>query len=167
MSKTALWIIIILLLVIITGGFYWYLIADSDVDSQNDNEKVEVQEDESESDMEAPLSESPDVLPQDVVDQFMKATLGTLPGAEVDYDKAKSYMTAELKSYYTGDYWVPEFYGIQQGPDSFVTTDVNVVDDSATVKVTPAYGDSDVSWAFILKKVDNEWKISEFKNDAQ
>jgi len=110
---------------------------------------------------------SEELTPNEVVQVFMYSTLGTLPGAEIDYDLARSYMTDELKSQHSGDSWVPGFYGIQDGPTSIKFISENISGDSATVRYDPSWGEMGLGWAFILKNVDGEWLISEFRNDAQ
>jgi len=168
MSRKILWVIIVILLLIIFSGVIY--LGFVYISNQNNQEATEQQtmEEQSTDQNEGETNElSPAQMPQDVVGEFMNSTLGTLPGAEIDMDLAKSHMTSELKSYYTGDNWVPEFYGIQAGPDSFTTLSTYVVDDSATVKINVTFGDSGIAWAFVLKKIDNAWKIDEFRNDAQ
>ncbi len=164
MSKTSLWVIIVILLLVIFSGLVYlgfiYMADQNDQDATNQDSQEQVVDEQTE-------EVSPDQMPQEVVDEFMTSTLGTLPGADLDEDLARSHMTSELKSFYSGEGWVPEFYGIQAGPESFTTLSTNVVDDSATVKVNVTFGDSGLAWAFILKKVDNAWKIDEFRNDAQ
>lgn len=113
----------------------------------------------------ATLSE--ELTPDEVVQTFMYSTLGTLPGAGIDYDLARSYMTDGLKSQYSGDSWVPDFYGIQDGPTSVKFISENISGDLATVRYDPSWGEMGLGWAFILENVDGQWLISEFRNDAQ
>lgn len=54
----------------------------------------------------------------------MKHTLGTIPEAKVNYDKAKEYLADELKQKFTNPMFVPASYCIQDGP-----TDVKIVSD--------------------------------------
>jgi hypothetical protein len=78
--------------------------------------------------------------------------------------KARSHMTDRLKSLYSGEGWVPQFYGIQAGPDSYTKLSTNIVDDAATVKINVTFGESSLVWAFLLEKVGNVWKIDKFRN---
>lgn len=105
--------------------------------------------------------------PTEVAENFMKATLGTLPDAKIDLELARSYLTESLKTQNTGEVWVPEFYEIQDGPTSVKFISQNITDDYATVRFDPSWDDISLGWAFTLKKVGNVWLIDDFRNDAQ
>ncbi|MEW6408395.1 MAG: hypothetical protein AB1465_06950 [Patescibacteria group bacterium] len=110
---------------------------------------------------------TPTKTPTEVVEIFMKATLGTLPGAKIDYDFAKNLMTDDLKAKHTGEGWVPQFYGIQDGPVSIKFISQNTVGDNAYVRFDPSWGEMSLGWLFTLKKVGNNWLIDDFRNDVQ
>jgi len=105
--------------------------------------------------------------PRQVVENFMKYTLGTLPDAEINYQLAKNYLTDSLKAQNSSESWVSQFYGIQDGPTSVKFISQNISGDSATLRYDPSWGEMSLGWAFSLTKIDNEWKISQFRNDAQ
>ena len=105
--------------------------------------------------------------PKEIVEIFMNATLGTLPEAEVDYDLARTHMTDKLKTQHLGEGWVPQFYGIQDGPISVKFISQNISGDSATVRFDPNWGEMSLGWAFILTKENNKWLVDEFRSDTQ
>ena len=115
----------------------------------------------------APIEKEPSVSPTKVSENFILATLGSVPGAKIDYEKSKTYLSKNLKGQFTEDTFIPEFYGIQQGPDDYEMKTETINEDSASVKVEVKYGDMIGSWAFILVKENGEWKIDELRNDAQ
>jgi hypothetical protein len=165
MSKKSLWIIIVFLLLIIFTGLI-YLGGKYFLDSyQNEAAQTQQEGKADQGEEEVGQELSPTQIPQDVVDEFMTSSLGTLPRADLDEEKARSHMTNRLKSLYSGEGWIPQFYGIQAGPDSYTKLSTNIVDDVATVKINVTFGESSLVWAFLLKKVDNVWKIDEFRND--
>jgi len=105
--------------------------------------------------------------PTDNTENFLLCTLGTLPGATVDYDKAKNYLSANLLNQFLDDSFIPMFYGIQDGPDTYEMKSQSISGDTATVRVDVLYGEMMEAWAFVLIKENGEWKINEFRNDAQ
>lgn len=105
--------------------------------------------------------------PVDITEQFMLATLGTLPGADVDYDEAKELSSADLLSRWSGDYFVPQFYGIQNGPDTFEVKYQATRGDESIVRVDVLYGEMMQAWAFGLVYEGGSWKVDSFRNDAQ
>ena len=109
----------------------------------------------------------PAVSPTTVAETFILATLGTVPGAKIDYDKAKTLLAEKLKDQFTEATFIPEFYGIQQGPDNYSMKTENINDGMASVNFDVRYGDMMQGWSFILVKEADEWKIDEFHNDAQ
>lgn len=108
------------------------------------------------------------LLPIEVVEIYMIHTLGTIPGAEIDYDKAKKYLTDGLKQQFTNPMFVPASYCIQDGP-----TDVKIISDglnasSISVVVGALYGSEWLNmWEFFLVpddiSEDNHWLIEEIK----
>lgn len=105
--------------------------------------------------------------PTDVAENFILSTLGTVPGAIINYEEANTYMSEELKTQFTEDAFIPQFYGIQQGPDDYEMETETINGATAFVKVAAKYGTMTEAWAFILVKEVGEWKIDEFRNDAQ
>jgi len=99
--------------------------------------------------------------PQEIVELFMQATLGTLPNAAVDYDKAKTMMTSQYAEEFTTPMFIPQAYGIQDGPDRVEFEREDVIDDTAEVVVIGYWGeDLQMRWKFELEKEDGLWKIS-------
>jgi len=105
---------------------------------------------------------------QQAAENFMKLTLGTLPGAQVDYEKAREYLSDTMKVQYSGDGWVPRFYGIQDGPDSVSFISENPTEDGVVLRYDAIWGQEvGLGWAFTMVKDNNKWYIDGFRNDAQ
>lgn len=162
LSQILIILIVIVVTAIVVGGGVYLWMQNKD----NEEDKTPTQN-QSTSSTTAKTEKEPTVTPTKVTKNFMLATLGTLPGAKVDYDLAKTYLSDKLKVQFTEDAFVPEFYGIQQGPDDYDMKAENISNDTASVKVDAKYGTTMQSWAFILVKEGGEWKIDEFHNDAQ
>lgn len=105
--------------------------------------------------------------PKQVVENFMKYTLGTLPGAQVDLEKARGYLSDTMKAQYSGEGWVPQFYGIQDGPDSVKFISENTSDDGVYLRYDPNWGEMSLGWSFFLAKDGNKYYIDGFRNDTQ
>ena len=105
--------------------------------------------------------------PTDNTENFIVLTLGTVPGATLDYDTAKTYLSASERAKCTDDSDIPLFYGIQEGPDTYEMKTQTINGNDATVKVDVLYGEMMESWAFTLIWQDGAWKIDGFRNDAQ
>ena len=105
--------------------------------------------------------------PTKVVETFMKATLGSIPGAEIDYDKARTLMTTEYAAEFTTPMFIPQAYAMQDGPDSYEVTDEEILTDTATVTVLGHWGtENQMYWMFELKKEAGDWKL-DFINPGQ
>jgi len=150
--------IIILTAVLVGGGVYLWM---------NSREDKTSTQNQTTSDQSSQTEKEPAVSPTDVAEDFILSTLGTVPGAKIDYEKAKTYMSEELKTQFTEDAFIPQFYGIQQGPDDYEMKLETTNEDTASVKVDAVYGTMMQSWAFVLVKEADEWKIDEFRSDAQ
>ncbi len=150
---------IIILTAVLAGGGVYLWIGSRDDKTSTQNQTT--------SDQSTQTEKEPAVAPTKVVENFILSTLGTVPGAKIDYEKAKTYMSEELKAQFTEDTFIPEFYGIQQGPNGYKMKTETSNGDTASVKVDVKYGVMIQSWAFILVKEANKWKIDEFRNDAQ
>ena len=105
--------------------------------------------------------------PTDVAEDFMMYTLGTLPGAKIDYTKAKQLASKNLLSQWTDDSFVPQFYQIQDGPTTYEMATQTINGDTATVKVEVRWGEMGLAWAFSLVRENGEWKVDSIRNDAQ
>jgi len=105
--------------------------------------------------------------PKAVTENFMKYTLGTLPGASVNLQAAREYMDDSLSAKYPGDDFVPLLYGIQDGPSKVELVTENVNGNTASVKYNATFGNTMLGWVFNLTKTADGWKISEFRSDAQ
>ena len=102
-----------------------------------------------------------------VIESFMKATLGRIPNAEIDYDKARTLMTTNYAAEFDTPMFIPQAYGMQDGPDSVEVTDQEILTDTATVTVLGHWGpDNQMYWIFELKKQAGEWKLN-FINPGQ
>ena len=106
-------------------------------------------------------------LPPEVVKAYMKNTLGTIPGAEVDYDKAKQYLSDELNKEFTSPMFVPTSYCIQDGPDDVKIHEEEMGPSAVNVKVSAEYGgEMQEMWNFELKpseKDGQDWEISKIE----
>jgi hypothetical protein len=105
--------------------------------------------------------------PSKVIDSYMKATLGMIPGADIDYDHARTLMTTSYAAEFTDSMFVPTSYGMQDGPDSVEITDEEILTDTATVTVLGHWGpDNQMYWMFELEKEAGDWKLN-FINPGQ
>lgn len=107
--------------------------------------------------------------PTDITENFILYTLGTVPGANVNYDKARTLMSANILDQYTedDDSFVTDFYGIQQGPDTYEMREQTVNGDEAVVRVDVLYGEMMQAWAFGLYYEFGGWKVDSLRKDAQ
>lgn len=105
--------------------------------------------------------------PVDITEQFMLYTLGTLPGAEINYIKAKQLASSALRAEWTSDDFVPQFYGIQEGPDTFEVVSQTTTGDESVVLVDVKWGEMMLRWAFTLVYEDGSWKVNSIRDDAQ
>lgn len=108
---------------------------------------------------------APTVTPTKVVNTYMKYTMGTIPGAEVDYEAAKEYLTQNMLDQFTDITFVPLSYCVQLGPDDVNVKSENIVGQMATVRVSGQYGTDDFTdmWNFSLVVQNNEWRIDEIE----
>jgi len=105
--------------------------------------------------------------PTAVVESFMKATLGSIPNADIDYDKARTLMTAGYADEFDTPMFVPQAYGMQDGPTSIEVTDQEILTNTATVTVLGHWGpDNQMYWMFELQKEAGDWKLN-FINPGQ
>ena len=145
------------------------LTSDSDSDSDTSDDSSDSTYSYSDDDMPVATRDmdTDGTSPTDNTENFIACTLGTVPGAVISYDLAKTYMSATQKSLFTDDSYIPEFYGIQEGPDTYEMKTQTINGDIATVRVDVLYGEMMEAWAFVLIWEDGAWKIDEFRNDAQ
>lgn len=105
--------------------------------------------------------------PSKVIDSYMKATLGMIDGANIDYDHARTLMTTSYAAEFDSPMFVPMSYGMQDGPDSVEITDEEVLTDTATVTVLGHWGpNNQMYWMFELEKEAGDWKLN-FINPGQ
>lgn len=110
----------------------------------------------------------PKESPKEVVENFMDYTLGTLPSANLNFESARALLTEDQKIQFEDDNtFAARFYGIQDGPTSVKFISENVTGEEAVVRYDPSWGEMSLAWAFFLVKIDNQWLISDFRNDAQ
>jgi hypothetical protein len=94
------------------------------------------------------------------VEAFLKATLGTVPGAAIDYDRARSLMTTSYAAQFDSPAFVPATYGIQDGPTSYDFASEEIAGTTATVEVIGEWGgDPGRRWVFALNQEGGSWKI--------
>lgn len=107
------------------------------------------------------VPEEPAAQPAAVVEAFVLATLGTLPGAELDEAKARSLMTAAYAPQFDTPGFIPLTYGIQDGPTSYQIAGEAVSGEAATVEVVGYWGESaDRRWDFSLEQEEGHWRIA-------
>jgi hypothetical protein len=105
--------------------------------------------------------------PQELVQAFMQATLGTIPNAEIDYDKARTMMTSQYAQEFTSPAFIPQAYAMQDGPSKVEFESKDIMGDTAEVVIMGYWGeDLQMRWKFELEKEDGLWKIS-FINPGQ
>lgn len=108
------------------------------------------------------------IAPKEVVENYMKSTLGTITGAKLDYEQGKTYLAEKLKKQFIDDSFIPTSYGIQNGPDNIEIESEEINGDKATVAVEGIYGgETGTKWQFDLIKEAREWKIVEIMNLSQ
>jgi len=112
-------------------------------------------------------SETPDAEevgaaePVTVVEDFLLVTLGTLPKATFDYEAAQALMTEAYAAEYETPDWVPQVYGIQDGPTSYEIGGEEIAGSSATVTVLGYWGtDLGREWRFTAEQEGGAWKVA-------
>jgi len=100
-----------------------------------------------------------------VVKKYMTYTLGTTPGATVDYEKAKKFLTPELEAQFTDPMFVPTSYCIQNGPDDvrLIPPEFDENMNRVDVVVEGEYGDGEwmKMWKFQVVPVEgDDWMIN-------
>ncbi len=152
--------IIIVTAILVGGGIYlWVQNQEKEGQTSTQNQNISTS---------SRMVELPrPVSPTNVTENFILATLGTVPGALINYDEAKTLLSEKLKAEFTQDTFIPEFYGIQQGPDSYEMKTETISNATASVKIDVKYGSMMEAWAFVLVKEAGEWKINELRKDAQ
>jgi len=107
------------------------------------------------------VPEEPVAQPAEVVEAFVLATLGTLPGAELDEAKARSLMTTAYAPQFDTPGFIPLTYGIQDGPTRYQIAGQAVSESGAMVEVVGYWGESaDRRWDFSLQKEEGQWRIA-------
>ncbi len=102
--------------------------------------------------------------PSNIIQNYMICTLGTIPGASLDYEYAKKYLSAELKELFNDVTFVPTSYCIQQGPDEVEIASEDIDGMEATVRVRANWGgDWQTPWEFLLIYGSDGWIIKEIK----
>jgi hypothetical protein len=99
--------------------------------------------------------------PTAVVDEFLRVTLGTVPGATVDYDRARVLMTVAYAAEFDSPAFVPLTYGIQDGPTSYEIAAEEISGSTATVVVL-GYWEADLGrqWRFVLEEEAGLWRVA-------
>lgn len=105
--------------------------------------------------------------PGEVVRDFMFSTLGTLSGSNIDYERAENLMTSSYSEEFTSPAFIPNAYGIQEGPTEIEFEGEDVMGEEAEVIVMGYWGeDLQMRWKFELEQEEKEWKIN-FINPGQ
>ena len=106
--------------------------------------------------------------PRQVVENFMKYSIGTIPTATLNFNAARAYLPDDLKAEFSDDAsFAARYYGYQEGPSSVEIVSENIKGEDASVKVNALWGDMGQGWVFGLLKTDGKWQIIDFRNDAQ
>lgn len=99
--------------------------------------------------------------PASVVEDFIRTTLGSVPGAAVDYDRARSLMTASYAAQFDTPAFIPSTYGIQEGPIAYEVSSEEISAATATVIVVGYWGEEPGRrWSFVLNQEAGAWKIA-------
>lgn len=100
-------------------------------------------------------------MSKSTVNSYMKHTLGTLPDSEIDYEKAKEYMTPAFAEEFDTPMFVPVSYCIQDGPEKVRIDSVEELGGETLVNVSGLYGGDWVTmWTFSLESVNGDWLIN-------
>ena len=112
-----------------------------------------------------PAPPEPAQPPAAVVEAFLKATLGAVPGADIDYDHARSLMTTSYAAQFDSPAFVPTTYGIQDGPTSYDIISEDIAGTTATVEVIGEWGgEPGLRWLFGLTQGGGSWKIASIES---
>ena len=99
--------------------------------------------------------------PATVVETFMKATLGTVPGAAIDHDHARSLMTSSYAAQFDSSAFIPTAYGIQEGPTGYEISSEEIAGTTATVAVVGRWrGEPGRRWSFVLNQEGGSWRVA-------
>lgn len=99
--------------------------------------------------------------PTAIVENYLKATLGTIPEAQINYETAKKYLAYDLVAKFNSPGFVPLSYCIQDGPQNIRIKSGENLGDKAAVKVEASWGDEWTErWEFVLIKESGQWKIN-------
>ena len=102
--------------------------------------------------------------PTDVVDEFIRVTLGTVPGAAVDDDRARVLMTVAYANEFASPEFVPITYGIQEGPTGYEIAAEEVSGSTASVTVLGYWGaDPGRQWRFVLEEEAGLWRVADIE----
>ena len=95
---------------------------------------------------------------------YMNYTLGTLPDAGVDHDKAREFLTPDMATKFTDQMFVPKSYCIQDGPNDvrISSSEYNEEMNWTEVIVEGEYDDKwDQMWRFQVVPVEGDnWVIN-------
>jgi len=96
----------------------------------------------------------------EIVNDYMLFTLGTLPGAKVDYEQAKPLMSEEFRTQFVDTMFIPMTYGIQDGPEK-IKIIKNYQEAGAELVDVQGYwgGEAGKVWTFRLIMEDGQLKI--------
>jgi len=102
--------------------------------------------------------------PKQVVESYVNNTLIVTPN---NYAKAIESLMPDLqKQFDETPGFVPQSYGIQDGPVSVTAEEAKINGTDATVNVVGHYDGTDVIWVFNLKIHQGEWKINSYLKDV-
>ena len=96
------------------------------------------------------------------VDVYIKSTLGSVEGSNIDFKKARSLLAAGYKGDLGNQYAVAQTYCIQDGPGKTRIKNYELNGESAWVNVKARKTEKDdwqLMWKFKLVKEDISWRI--------
>jgi hypothetical protein len=101
--------------------------------------------------------------PKEVAASYANLTLMTFPADA----QAKKYLAPELQAKFDAPGFVPQSYGIQDTPSSITVGEAVASGNTATVKVTGQFGQTQEAWEFTLGNFNDEWKISKISRTSK
>ncbi len=160
-GKGLLIAIVLAAVLLVAGGgsaAYYFFFRDRGLPAADTENNIEKPEPDS---TEEPLQDI-QKPPAEVVNDFILATLGSLPEAVIDYDKAKTLMTAAYAAAFDSPEFVPHVYGIQEGPLTYEIADGYLEGSTMEQFVWGFWGDETaMQWLFTLYQESGAWKIAD------
>lgn len=104
---------------------------------------------------------SSELSPSEVVEYFIKYTVGTVDGSSLDSEAAQDLVSSELAQKINDSSFAAQAFCMQQGPDEIQIDSANVYNNTeGIVRVKALWGnDWQTPWEFELVDGENGWKI--------